>query len=370
MIENTQILEAVPALRERAFRLHAWRALEDPNRVPSIDLLRGLATVAVVLFHFGWLPYGYLGVDLFFVLSGLLVSRQLILELRQGKKIDLPKFLLSRGIKIWPSYYTMLLLGSGIAWLMYRNSRPDHIITFAHFPRYLFFYQNFRNSPHYDFDHVWSLCVEEHFYIMLPMLFLVVRSVRCGVRLLLALLILAILSGITAKQLGFILNIPTYASTPFRVDGLAWGVLLAVLLDLRRRPLRSSRGLFYIFPIAVAILTTAIWHHHTNSSLWFRYVAFHSLIPFGCFLLVLSVYSWRPPAALSPLRLIGYFSYNLYLWHPLFVHEIQDHFGDGAIGLGLYVTVSLFFAVVFTILVEEFFMENRKPILKCLLGRS
>ena len=101
----------VIATIQRSFnRLQSVRTLQDPARNSCVDVFRALAIMAVVLFHFeGLLPYGNIGVDLFFVISGLLVGGLLIRQLHTGTRIRFFKFFLQRGFKIWPSYYAFLL---------------------------------------------------------------------------------------------------------------------------------------------------------------------------------------------------------------------------------------------------------------------
>ena len=138
------------------------KVLSSSNRISSLDIWRGIAIISVVLYHFNEaLPYGSLGVDLFFVISGLLVGGLLTKPFLNGEKIEFFKFFLRRGFKIWPSYYTFLIVGTIIAILTYKSHNQNQIIPFTDFKRYFLFYQNYTGAPfHWSFDHVWSLCVE------------------------------------------------------------------------------------------------------------------------------------------------------------------------------------------------------------------
>ncbi len=151
-------------------RLKVFKILSAPERVASLDFFRAIAILSVVLFHFnGTLPYGYLGVDLFFVISGTLIGGVLIKRIKSNVRISLVRFILQRGLKIWPSYYGFLLGGSILSYFFISELHPDELIHGKDLIRYLFFYQNYTGIPfHWGFDHVWSICVEEHFYILLP----------------------------------------------------------------------------------------------------------------------------------------------------------------------------------------------------------
>jgi peptidoglycan/LPS O-acetylase OafA/YrhL len=124
------------------------RVLSSNDRVSSVDIWRGLAIISVVLYHFnGTLSYGSLGVDLFFVISGLLVGGLLTKPFLKEEKISFFNFFLRRGFKIWPSYYTFLVLGTIIATLTYNSQNSNQIIPFTDFKRYLLFYQNYTGFP-------------------------------------------------------------------------------------------------------------------------------------------------------------------------------------------------------------------------------
>lgn len=113
-------------------KLRSLVVLNSAERISSIDVFRGFAILPVVFFHFhNFLPYGLLGVDLFFVISGFLVGSILIKQYKEDKRIGFFRFILQRGFKIWPSYYSFLLVGSLLAFLFYRYDKPDFLIEWG-----------------------------------------------------------------------------------------------------------------------------------------------------------------------------------------------------------------------------------------------
>jgi peptidoglycan/LPS O-acetylase OafA/YrhL len=223
--------------------------------VPGLDLMRGIAILWVMLFHFRFmitLPhvlywparYGWMGVDLFFVLSGYLIGSQLMRPYLRGGTPSLGGFYFRRAFRILPAYLTVLALYFAIP-----GFREAPGLSPAW--QFLTFTENFRINYAVDraFSHVWSLCVEEHFYLVLPLLILILmRKPRFGKALLLILSILVfgmlvrgyiylhqlkplLLAGNDDFYLLYTERIyyPTYT----RLDGLLVGVVLACIKTFR-----------------------------------------------------------------------------------------------------------------------------------------
>lgn len=359
---------AVPASGDLSVRLFdgALRSIASSDRNAFIDYLRGVAIISVILFHSSLLHYGYLGVDLFFVISGYLVSKRLVDAARRGEPIRVAEFIAFRAVKIWPSYYFFIAVGGLLGAFLYSASHPGQVISAAHLPRYLFFFQNYRGTPHWTFDHVWSLCVEEHFYILLPCLFWAVhRSGKPGLaptkRLVAALIVAGWLGRLAGAAVGF----ETHSATHNRLDALGWGVLLRLLKE--EGPFADSPPNRLVAAGGAALLFAAILVHKSGWSAGFNLVAFHGLVPFACFLVMLG--GEFQSKLLTPLRFAAYYTYNWYLWHTLFWISIKDSVGNGAAGLSLYFLVGLAAAVLVTRLVEEPVMARRDAVLGWLRAR-
>jgi len=134
-------------------------------RLQQLDFLRGIAILLVLFFHLKFIHYfnvvGWMGVDLFFVLSGYLISTLIFKELQTFGNFKPKLFLIRRGFKLYPCFYLFLLITIIIRLLYQQNVSIKYIIFEATFTRN--FFGGF-------WVHTWSLCVEEHFYILLSMI--------------------------------------------------------------------------------------------------------------------------------------------------------------------------------------------------------
>lgn len=354
-------------------KIKGIQVISNQGRISSIDIFRAIAIISVVLFHYnGTLPFGFLGVDLFFVISGLLIGGLLIKKYDRKEKINFMKFILQRGFKIWPSYYAFIFLGSIISYFFYKEIDPSQIIPVSDFKRYLFFYQNYTGPPfHWSFDHVWSLCVEEHFYILLPILFILVQRFFKSTFFLFLFTGLTIVSGIIFKILVLLLTTSkdTYSGTHNRIDALAWGVLLSFIIFYYGEYLKKMKLKFFFFIFGFVFLSITLYIEIYYHSYFYHKVIFHSLLPFCFFLMLLGGY-YYDFTYLKILRVIAYYSYNWYLWHPIFVIFIIKYFGDTILGLILYLILSFTLAVIFTTLLEEKILQKRDVILNKIFKNS
>lgn len=223
------------------------------NRLPGLDLLRALAIFWVMLYHasqFGfissdhWLvAFGWMGVDLFFVLSGFLIAGQLLAPRLRGVQPDYRRFLVRRLLRTLPAYLAVIAL----YFLVPRAREYDAIQPLWQF---LSFSENLfvRVPPPKAFSHVWSLCVEEQFYLLFPAMvaLLSIRpSPRKTVSTILAILLIGIalrgmiwlneLSPLRGSEDGFgpAYMARIYYPTWTRLDGLLAGIVAATLKTFR-----------------------------------------------------------------------------------------------------------------------------------------
>ncbi len=222
------------------------------HRLPGLDTLRALAIAAVMAFHLdGLLPdifgpierFGWMGVDLFFVLSGYLIGSQLLKLVRDGRGISLLDFYRKRAYRILPMYLVVLALYR--FWPLWREAPGiSPLWQFLTFTENLFV----DYSVNHAFSHVWSLCVEEHFYLLLPMI-VVVLSRRSAAWKTITVLAFFVTLGLAIRSYEYFhvllpmgrdsdgfsvryierIYYPTYT----RLDGLLAGVALALMRIFR-----------------------------------------------------------------------------------------------------------------------------------------
>ena len=206
------------------------------RRVSAIDGLRGLAVLVVVIYHFfgSLAPGGFLGVDMFFVLSGFLITSLLIRERAVMGRVDLKQFWLRRARRIFPAAIAVLVLTTAIAGLV----RGDAAVGLkSQFFGTIFFANNwvqiagsqsyFADSGVQIFAHYWSLAVEEQFYVIFPLLFVLLARFGGG-------WLKTVVGVLTAASFLWMLTLYDPQADPTRVyygtDTHSFGLLLGVLL--------------------------------------------------------------------------------------------------------------------------------------------
>lgn len=304
-------------------------------RNKRLDILRAVAVLLVIGRHGPvegvWKWVGWTGVDLFFVLSGFLISGLLFAEYKKRRQIGLSRFFIRRGLKIYPAFYAMLLC------TLFVKAVYGPLPVFEQWVREIFFFQNYKFGI---WDHTWSLAVEEHFYLFLPLLLLaLVKLSRNRSNPFEALpVVFGVLAGVVlgmrvwnAYQPGFLpaqfpkVMFPTH----LRIDALFFGVLLGYLHHFRPgflpRLLESRRNRLGIELIA-ALLISACFVFDLESRFMLAFGFTLLYLGFGG-LLALALYSepsrndspGRGRAAMSrlgdALAYMGMYSYSIYLWH-------------------------------------------------------
>lgn len=310
----------------------------SPEHFPSIDLLRGIAVLWVFFHHIRQLgPYpqgdsfwafvkfigdaGFIGVDLFFVISGFLITGLLLPVIESGRGIH--RFYLGRAFKILPPYFLVLGVGSLVAIMIpveLLNGYPRP--TFWNLIACSLFLHNYIAELHVVVGHFWSLAIEEHFYLAYPLLILAVSRVLKAVRRRLVITVV-LSSGIIVSNLlrwfNFDLSEPTLVfqavepmqSSLLRMDGLMLGCLLRLWWPEISKVF-ESKWKFVLLTIALgALVFLVIRQDVQNQHFWFYFLA-----SFSFFLLVGSMVGVHVESRwFRPMIFVGKRSYAIYLWH-------------------------------------------------------
>jgi peptidoglycan/LPS O-acetylase OafA/YrhL len=278
------------------------------GRSPQLDLLRGIAVLAVIACHYPVHDFfrrvGWAGVDLFFVLSGFLISGLLFADWKRDGKFSIGRFFVRRGLKIYPGFYVFLLVTAPLA---VKFSSPRRFIS------EVFFLQDY--LPHV-WDHTWSLGVEEKFYLVLPFVLLLLSiSVKVGNTNFSWIPALSIVLLVGCLCLRFLATQDAASTDPvaypahLRMDSLFAGVALGYLFHFHNGTFcRCSRQ--WLFPAAILLLIPLALFGAQVSMLWFV-LTFNTL---GFSLLLLWIMP-RTAIRFRPLERVGVYSYSIYLWH-------------------------------------------------------
>ena len=276
---------------------------------------------AILVSHFGWV-----GVDLFFVLSGFLVSGLLFREFQETERVQAGRFLLRRGFKIYPQFYLMTAVTIVATLLMGTTLHTKSVIA------EVLFVQNYIGGL---WAHTWSLAVEEHFYLLLVVLvaFLARRTREQNPFHVLAKAIPIICVIVLAARVATWLMYPRMSDythifpSHLRMDSLLMGVLLSYYHVFRTADLvewmRRASG--WIAPVSVLCLSPITVLEQSDP---FVYTVGFSLVAVGFALLLLIVLypakrSPQPTFLSQALARLGQVSYAFYLWHGpiLFVDD-------------------------------------------------
>lgn len=356
--------------------------LPPANQNPALDALRSLAVLLVVACHVGqdWakvfgtndfaafplVRHGWSGVDLFFVLSGYLIGRQLLRELRDSNDLRVGRFLLRRGLRIWPLYFATIF--AVLAFDPVRRATGDWWTDLLFLTNYI---------PPGMIDGGWSLCVEEQFYLLAPFLFLGMarlklippvgeRAVLLGLLTALPLVRAWIWADILRQGLE---NSPSpwqwrlYLPIHTHCDGLIVGLLLAHL-EIYPPKGRWTRWLNspLLVPLAGLLLILGCRLHEQL----FNFTGLALLFGSMACLAVRFREPW-PGWAARPVFVLSRLSYGMYLNHPYLVSPVVDAVGTAAEGvLGtslafvLVVPLSMVVATVTFAVVERPFLQLRE----------
>jgi peptidoglycan/LPS O-acetylase OafA/YrhL len=308
------------------------------RHIASIDGLRAIAVTAVVLYHLGisWIPGGFLGVDLFFVISGYVITRLILDSINQSSALDLREFYAARLRRIYPAFIFMVvctIIFIGVwapeAIKRFLSDLPYALtgsINWLLVARHQDYFEAIGRPP--LLQHTWSLAVELQFYLIWPIILLTVLKYFGKKNIARIALLIAIISGVTlflvslqldqsnAQQVSHI-----YFGTDTHSLGLFLGSALAVSwipqnlsadIEKRAQDVIDAIGVIGLLGLIAAFL----FIDESNASLY--RIAFPLAGIFGCLVIISLVHPasrFAPLISSAPFKWVGQRSYGIYIWH-------------------------------------------------------
>ena len=308
------------------------------RHVPAIDGLRAVAVIAVILYHldFSWIPGGFLGVDLFFVISGYVITRLLLDSIQRSGGLDLRAFYAARFRRLIPPLLFMILVTTIIVGFWAPDTMRRFLIDtpFAIFGA-MNWWLIFRETDYFEsigrpalLQHTWSLGVEAQFYVVWPLILLLVLRYFGKKRIPFAALLIAITSGITLLIVSLQVDgsdaskvSHVYFGTDTHSIGLFLGAALAVSwIPQNLQETVSRRAQDFIDGIGIfgflGIIAAFLFIDASDPTLY--KIAFPLAGIFGVAILVSIVHPasrFAPILSSRPFIWIGERSYAIYLWH-------------------------------------------------------
>jgi peptidoglycan/LPS O-acetylase OafA/YrhL len=351
--------------------------MSKSNIIPSLDGFRALAITIVFAGHarlFPGIPGGF-GVTIFFFLSGFLITSLLIREYERYQSISFPAFFARRIVRLMPPLLATLALGTGLVLLGYVPGDLN-LSTFA---SQIFFYYNYfhvyaETGTSIEGTRIlWSLAVEEHFYLIWPGVFLLIARGWVGVRF----MILLLFSILAWRAFRFYVWGDTewmiYSFTDTRFDSLLFGCLLAILVangTAERLFPQASRAKVLLLGGSLILIAIAFLIRDPAFRSTLRYsIQGTALMPIFYYA-VTGPNTWLfRPLNWSPVRWVGVMSYTFYISHYIFIFFVKS-FGLFEENYPLFLTLTLGITFLWSTVVHYGLERPLLPLRRRLTGHS
>ena len=313
----------------------------DRHRQPDLDLLRALAIIIVVIYHAGIMGFplpsrvhqwGWIGVDLFFVLSGYLIGGQLLAELARHERLNFGRFYARRALRIMPAYLVILTIYFLVpSWREY----PDMAQPLW---KFVFSVQNIALHGGTAFSHAWSLAVEDQFYLALPFVLLILFwRPRGAIGLSCVIIVAAVLlraflaaqnpsvdGGVSFRGFQAWIYYPTWT----RLHPLVFGVMIAAIEKFRPRLWqRLIKWAIWLWLPALALIMYGLWLWECDYINFTACVWQFPLLATGMAALLICAISPRLPihrVAIPGAAFIASIAYSAYLVQKLMIHGVGE----------------------------------------------
>jgi peptidoglycan/LPS O-acetylase OafA/YrhL len=336
-------------------------------RIKAIDLLRAFAILGVLFRHSSinnWFARaGWAGVDLFFVLSGFLVSGLLFYELKKSGNVNIKRFLIRRGFKIYPAFYVFLIVSILLELYVFNNR-----FAWKNILSEVLFMQSYFEGC---FMHTWSLSIEEHFYILLSFFILLtvqqkwIYNSKLMIGFLLGFIILVF--TMRFQYVSARINEPSihFFQTHLRMDGLLIGVLVSYLYYFTHK-FKDIINLYFIPLLLTSIALMILPFVFSAGSYFMLTTGLTAMqIGFGIFVAIIITVNDKIEAIkyyntflVNILSLIGRYSYSIYLWH-LLLYKILLTFWQKEPPVIIYFLVTIIGGICLSLIIEQVFLKIR-----------
>ncbi|OAB47513.1 acyltransferase [Paenibacillus antarcticus] len=352
--------------------------------IPGLDGLRALSVLAVIAYHLNltWAPGGLLGVGVFFVLSGYLITDQIVTEWQRNGRLNLKDFWIRRARRLLPAMFVMLALVA--VWLfIFDRSRlislqGDFVSSALYFNNWWLIFHNvsyFESfGPPSPIGHLWSLAIEEQFYLIWPLVLIVGLRIAPQRGKLILFILAGTMLSILAMTLLFEPGMDpsrVYYGTDTRVFALLIGAALAIASPSHKNTKAISRRARNVLDLTgtIGLLSIILMIWRTNDQGDFLY--YGGLILLSVLSAMVIAVLAHPATRLTkimgirPLRWVGIRSYSLYIWHyPVII--LTNPVLNTAEPNGLHIILQIGASLVLAALSFKYIEE---PIRHGLLGR-
>ena len=332
------------------------------NRRLDLEFLRGFAVIIVFLFHYNKqiFPYYFVGVDLFFLISGYVITKSILLN----KNFNLFEFYLKRIKRIYPAL-TIILLIFIIYYLLctdfYGGEYQETIFStissffavsnyyYALNPNYFYF------SPEIKFlHHTWSLSVEIQFYIMIGLFFyLINRFINLKFRL--KFLIYLLLSIFISSLLLFLISNNKFLSDYYAFPGRLWEFLMGGIIYIYNPQKKFLNFHLLIIIFSLFLLTLGIFDFQIN----YKIIVFFSIIYFSIVMMNSNFYNFNNFLAINKILIFfGKISFSFYLWHLIILTFFKNTFANIYLDFSLNFLLSTLFSFLTFIFIEKKFNKT------------